>query len=112
MIAKRLVLRAAVRVDERARGRAEPRAPDRIAHEAHDRVFELALGADLHRRVVGQERLGNLGEVLHVRPEDDRLAEDRRLEDVVAARAARGCRRRRRPWRSDRPGQARRSCRG
>ena len=29
---------------------------------------------------------GDLGEVLHVRPEHDRLAEHRRLEDVVAAR--------------------------
>ena len=48
-------------------------------------VVELALGLHLDRRVVGEERVGDLLEVLHVRAEDDRLAEDRRLEDVVAA---------------------------
>ena len=34
---------------------------------------------------LAQKRLGDLREVLHVRAEDDRLAEHRRLEDVVAA---------------------------
>ena len=68
--------------------------------------------AHLHRGVVGEKRLRDLGEVLHVRTEHDRLAEDRRLEDVVAAGAAPGCRRRRRPSRSGRPRRARRSCRG
>ena len=36
-------------------------------------------------RAVGEERVGDLREVLHVRTEHDRLAVHRRLEDVVAA---------------------------
>ena len=52
---------------------------------AEHRLLELALGLHLDGRVVGQERVGDLLEVLHVRAEHDRLAEDRRLEDVVAA---------------------------
>ena len=39
----------------------------------------------LHGRAVGEKRVGDLREVLHVRAEDDRLAVDRRLEDVVPA---------------------------
>ena len=49
------------------------------------RVVELAVGPHLNRGAVGEKRLGDLLEVLHVRPEDHRLAEDRRLEDVVPA---------------------------
>ena len=49
------------------------------------RFVQLALAAHLHGRAVGEERLGDLGEVLHVRTEDDRLPEERRLEDVVSA---------------------------
>ena len=82
---ERLVLRAAVGFDQRARRRAEPRAAHRIGHERQQRLFELALGLHLHGGAVGEERVGDLLEVLHVRAEDDRLAEDRRLEDVVAA---------------------------
>ena len=47
--------------------------------------LELPLVAHLHGRAVAEERLGDLAEVLHVRAEHDRLAEDRRLEDVVPA---------------------------
>ena len=39
----------------------------------------------LDRRVLRDERFGDLLEVVHVRPEHDRLAEHRRLEDVVPA---------------------------
>ena len=52
---------------------------------ASSALFELAIGRHLHGRAVAQERVGDLLEVLHVRPEHDRLAEHRRLEDVVAA---------------------------
>ena len=41
---------------------------------------------DLDRGAVVEERPRDLREVLHVRTEHDRLAEDRRLEDVVASR--------------------------
>ena len=53
--------------------------------QREQRLVELALRLHLNRRAVGEERVGDLLEVLHVRAEDDRLAEDRRLEDVVAA---------------------------
>ena len=48
-------------------------------------VVELTRVVHLDGGAVGQERLGDLGEVLHVRAEDDRLAVERRLEDVVSA---------------------------
>ena len=52
---------------------------------AAQRVVQLAVPAHLDRRAVGDERGRDLREVLHVRPEDDRLAEHGRFEDVVAA---------------------------
>src|SRR5438270_203318 len=79
----RLAARAAVRLDERAGGRAEPGAADGVAEQLEERDLELAGVADLDRRFVIEERRRDLGEILHVRPEHDRLAEDRRLEDVV-----------------------------
>ena len=82
---ERLVLRAAIGLDQRPRRRAEPRAPHRIGHQRQQRLVELAFGLHLHRRAVGDEGVGDLLEVLHVRAEDDRLAEHRRLQDVVSA---------------------------
>ena len=85
MTASVFVLGAAVGFDQRARRRAEPGAAHRIGDQRQQRLVELALGLHLDGRAVAQERVGDLLEVLHVRPEHDRLAEDRRLEDVVAA---------------------------
>ena len=55
------------------------------ASSRSQRLGQLGLRPHLHGSAAGEERLGNLAEVLHVRPEDDRLAEDGGLEDVVAA---------------------------
>src|SRR5262249_1526112 len=74
---ERFGLRAAVGFDERARRCAEPRAPDRIGDQRQQRFVELLFGAHLDRRVVADERVGDLTEVVHVWAEDDRLAEDR-----------------------------------
>src|SRR5262245_11525633 len=82
---ERLVLRTAVGVHQRTRSRAEPGAANRIRHQRAQGVVELSLGVDLHGRPVRDERGGDLLEILHVRPEYDWLAEDRRLEDVVSA---------------------------
>src|SRR5947209_18940767 len=73
---------AAVRLDEGARGGAEPCAAYRIGDERQQRVVELAIGLHLQRGIVAEERIGNLPEVLHVRPEHDWFPEDCRLEDV------------------------------
>ncbi len=69
-----------------ARAAAPSRArPHRIRHQRAQRLVELAFGVHLDGRRVGHEGVGDLLEVLHVRSEHDRLAEDRGLEDVVAA---------------------------
>src|SRR5262245_57042568 len=80
-----LVLRAAVGVDERAGGRAKLRATNGVADEGDDHVLELAWRAHLDGRVLREKAFRNLGEVVHVRPEDDRTSMNSRLEDVVAA---------------------------
>src|SRR5262245_27450156 len=82
---ERLVLGATIGFDQRPRGRTKLRAPHRIRSQAHHRLLQLALRPDLHRRVVADERVDDLLEVLHVRAEQDRLAKDGRLQDVVAA---------------------------
>ena len=62
------------------------RAPHRIADQDQHRLFELRSPARTWMAApLADERLGDLDEVLHVRAEHDRLAEHRRLEDVVAA---------------------------
>src|SRR6187431_1321879 len=81
---ERAVLRAAVRVDERARRGAQTGPPYRIAQQSDDRCLELSRVVHLDRRAIRQERLRDLIEVLHVRPEDDRLAVEGRLENVVS----------------------------
>ena len=82
----RLVLGAAIGFDQRARRRAETRAAHRIAQQIEQHRLELALRRrSRHGRAVGDEGVGDLAEVLHVRAEHDRLAEHRRLEHVVAA---------------------------
>ena len=82
---ERLLFRSAVRLDQRAGGGAEPRAANGIGDERKHRLFEIAIGLHLHGRVVGEERVGDLPEILHVGTEDDRLAEHGRLENIVAA---------------------------
>src|ERR1051325_2606867 len=82
---QRAVAGAALRFDERLRCRAHARAAHGIANQAEDRLFELGARAHLDGRAVVEKRLGDLAEVLHVRPEDDRFAVERRLEDVVSA---------------------------
>src|SRR5215208_5630827 len=82
---KRPVSTAAIRIDERASGGAKPCASNRIAHQAEHRLLELAFGADLNGGAVGDERVGDFAEILHVRPKDDRLAVGGWLQDVVAA---------------------------
>ena len=89
----------------RARSTGSPSSP------THDGL-ELRARPDLHRRAVVEERAGDLGEVLHVRPEHDRLAVHGRLEDVVAARIDQAAADEHRPSRSGTAARARRSCRG
>ena len=76
---------AAVRVDERTRRSSQTRATDRVTQQTDDRRFELTRRVHLNRRAVGQERLRDLGEVLHVRPKHDRFAVERGFKDVVSA---------------------------
>src|SRR5207244_2534177 len=45
----------------------------------------IAIRGDLNGGAVGEKFLGDLLEILHVRSEDDRFAEHRRLENVVSA---------------------------
>src|SRR2546425_12373790 len=80
-----LVLRTAIGFDKRTGCSAQPRAAHRIPDECQQRLIQLAIRLHLNGGVVYHKRVGNLLEVLHVGPEDDRLAEDRRLEDVVTA---------------------------
>src|SRR5687768_3187391 len=82
---ERPILRAAVRVDQRARGGAQTRPAHRIAQQSNDRRLELTWVVHLEGRAIRQERLRDLVEVLHMRPEDDGFAVEGRLEDVVSA---------------------------
>ena len=66
-------LRAQAGLAEEARIRGEPPQP----------VRELLLPRDPDQGVPGQERVGDLPEILHVRADDRRHAVPRRLEDVV-----------------------------
>src|SRR5215510_3613439 len=81
---QRSIFGAAVRVDERTRRRTQTRTTNGITQETDDRRFELARRVHLDRRPVAQERLRDLGEVLHMRPEHDRLAVERGFKDVVS----------------------------
>ena len=70
--------------------RARAAAPSRARRtgsvsKREQRLFESTRAGDLNGSVLGDERLGDLLEVVHVRAEDDRLAEHRRLQDIVPA---------------------------
>ena len=78
--------RAAIGLDQRPRGGAHAGALDRVRQQLHERRLELGGRADLDRAAVVDERPGDVREVVHVRPEHDRLAEHRGLEDVVPSR--------------------------
>src|SRR6187549_1719232 len=77
---ERTILGAAVRVNKRARRGAQTSPAYRIAQQSNDRRLELTSVVHLEGRAIRQERLRDLVEVLHVRPEDDRLAIEGRLE--------------------------------
>ena len=79
-----LTARAAVGLDERARGRAQAGAAHGIAQQLEQRALELAPRSHLHGGAVVEKRARNLGEVVHVRTKDNWLPEDRRFEDIVA----------------------------
>ena len=66
MTASVLSLAPAVGFDQRARRGAQPGAPHRIGQQRQQRLLELAVGLHLDGRAVGQERVGDLLEVLHV----------------------------------------------
>src|SRR5260221_13254478 len=72
---ERFRLGAPVRFDEGARGRAKSGAADRIGDEIQQLALEIAIRGDLDGGAVGEKFLGDLLEILHVRPEDDRVAE-------------------------------------
>src|SRR5690606_6854920 len=78
-------LRAAVGIDQGAGGGAQACPGDRIVEQPHHHLLELATILHLNGRVLAEELGGNLREVVHVRAEDDRLAVDGRLQDVVPA---------------------------
>src|SRR5262245_55268680 len=80
-----LVLRSAILIDERTGGGAKARPADRITHEAHHRLLELAIGPDLNRGAVGEKRIGDLRKVVHMRAEDNRTSVYRGLQNVVPA---------------------------
>src|SRR5919201_3408374 len=84
-LCERLVFCTAVRLDERAGGSANPRAPDGIHQQREQLLFELPIRMNTDRRAVRQERLGDFLEVVHVRTKQNRLAEHRGLEDVVTS---------------------------
>src|SRR5678815_3020390 len=68
--------RAAIRFDECAGGRPQPRASYRIAKQLEQHGFELAPAPYLNRRTVVEESAGDLREVLHVRTKHNWLPED------------------------------------
>jgi len=82
---ERALPRAAIGFDQRPRRRAEAGAPHRIREEIDQHGLEPGRRVHLDGAAILEERAGDLGEVVHVRAEDDRLAEHRGLEDVVAA---------------------------
>ena len=92
------------------RGRARLRR-GRVAQQIPQRRLEFPLVAHLDRGAPAEERRGNLPEVLHVRAEHDRLAEHRRLEDVVPARRHEAAADEHDRGRPGRAAPARRSCR-
>ena len=77
--------RAAVGVDQRAGGLAQARPAPGLDSRSISASSSSRPSPPAPRPRPREERLGDLGEVLHVRAEDDGLAVDRRLEDVVAA---------------------------
>ena len=81
-----LVTRAAIGIDKRTGRSPQSRAPHRIVHQRENRIMQLALAMHLNRSAIGDERVRDLAEVLHVRTKDDRLAVNGRLEDVVSTR--------------------------
>ena len=93
---------------------AAPRLARRTGSERRSTSTVSSSVAELHLdgAAVLEERAGDLGEVVHVRAEDDRLAEHRRLEDVVAAGVDQAAADEHHAWRSGRAAPARRSCRG
>ena len=108
---QRRVPGAAVGVHQRARRGAEARAPHRIRHQARRRLFELALGPHLHRRAVGEERVGNLARSSACAGRRRSACRGPPARGCCGRPPARGFRRRTPRSRSDRAAPARRSCR-
>ena len=75
----------AVRLDEAAGGGPQRRARVGVGQQLGQHRGQLVLARDAAGGPVRQEELGDLGEVLHVRPEHHRLAPGGRLDHVVPA---------------------------
>ena len=85
-IAARLFARAPRLASTSARA-AAPRLARRTGSpsSSSSAVSQLAAAPHLDRGPLVEKRLGDLGEVLHVRTKDDWLSEHRGFEDIVAA---------------------------
>jgi len=102
-------LGAAIRFQQRARRRAQARAPHWIAQQLTIASSSSRVVRTLQGGALREEHVGDLGEVLHVRANTIGFAEHRRLQDVVAAASTRLARRRTPSSQSDRAAPARQS---
>ena len=75
-----------VRLDQRPGGGPQLGAAARVGQQLGQHRRQLAGRRDPAGGPVGEEQLGDLGEVLHVRPEHHRPAPRRRLDHIVPAR--------------------------